>query len=105
MLVRIVVPFALMTVVSLYGNDFPICQSLDVQATPEVIYADGCFYVFWSDFRYSSIDTYSVYGSRVMVDGTVLDPEGKEIFANKAETRPAAAYDGSNLLVVLQDSC
>lgn len=98
-------PFAVLTVFLLYQGDFPICQSADVQATPEIVFADSIFYVFWSDFRYSSVDTYSVYGARVAVDGTVLDPNGKEIFANRAETRPAAAYDGSNLLVVLQDSC
>jgi hypothetical protein len=98
-------PFAILTVFLLYQGDFPICQSFDVQATPEIVYDDSIFYVFWSDFRYSSVDTYSVYGARVAVDGTVLDPNGKEIFANKAETRPAAAHDGSNLLVVLQDSC
>ena len=86
-------------------GDFSICQAGDVQASPEIVFADSLFYVFWTDFRYSSVDTYSVYGARVMMDGTVLDPDGRRIFANKAETRPAAAYDGINLLVVLQDSC
>ncbi|UCG29242.1 MAG: hypothetical protein JSV53_06875 [candidate division WOR-3 bacterium] len=86
-------------------GDFPICQAGDVQATPEIIFADSLFYVFWTDFRYSSIDTYSVYGSRVTASGIALDPDGKKIFANKAETRSAVAYDGANFLVVLQDSC
>ena len=97
--------FAVLTIFLLLQGDFPICQAGDVQASPEIIYADSLFYVFWSDFRYSSIDTYSVYGSRITADGTVLDPDGKRVFANKAETRPAAAYDGTNILVVLQDSC
>jgi len=86
-------------------GDFPICQAPDVQAAPEVIFADSLFYVFWTDFRYSSVDTYSVYGARVTGTGAVLDPDGKRIFANKAETRPSVAYDGDNLLLVLQDSC
>jgi|GEM_PF-318321 len=85
--------------------DFPVCQAPNVQATPEVLFADSLFYVFWTDFRYSVADTYAIYGARVTANGSVLDPDGKRIFANKAETRPAAAYDGSNLLVVLQDSC
>jgi hypothetical protein len=95
----------ILTILLVEQGDFPICQAGDVQATPEIIFADSLFYVFWSDFRCSSVDTYSVYGARVTVDGTVLDPDGKRIFANKAETRPAAAFDGTNLLVVLQDSC
>lgn len=86
-------------------GDFPICQATNVQATPEVLFVDSLFYVFWSDFRFSSIDTYAVYGARVTATGAVLDPDGKRIYANKAETRPAVAYDGDNLLVVLQDSC
>ncbi len=97
--------FILMTVFLFNQGDFPICQAGDVQATPEVVFADSLFYVFWTDFRYSNVDTYSVYVARIALDGTVLDPDGKEIFANKAETRPAAAFDGTNLLVALQDSC
>lgn len=97
--------YVTLTILLVEQGDFPICQVGDVQATPEIIFADSLFYVFWSDFRFSSVDTYSVYGARVTVDGTVLDPDGKKIFANKAETRPAVAFDGANLLVVLQDSC
>jgi len=100
-----IVASAILTFLLFGQGDFPICQASDVQATPEVVFADSLFYVFWTDFRYSSADTYSVYGARVTVNGTVLDPNGREIFANKAETRPAAAYDGMNLLVALQDSC
>jgi hypothetical protein len=97
--------FVLLTVFLFNQGDFPICQAGDVQATPEVIFADSLFYVFWTDFRYSSVDTYSVYGARVTMDGAVLDTDGKKIFANKAETRPAVAFDGTNFLVALQDSC
>jgi hypothetical protein len=86
-------------------GDFPVCQAGNVQATPEVLFADSLFYVFWTDFRYSSADTYAIYGARVKADGTVLDVDGKAVFTNKAETRPAVAYDGTNMLVVLQDSC
>jgi hypothetical protein len=98
---------SLLTLVLLFVSqgDFPICQASNVQATPEVLFADNLFYVFWTDFRYSVVDTYAVYGARVTTTGTVLDPDGKMIFANKAETRPAAAYDGANILVALQDSC
>lgn len=97
--------FVTLTVILITQGDFPVCQAVDVQATPEVIFADSLFYAFWSDFRYSSVDTYAVYGARINEGGMVLDPDGKRIFANKAETRPAVAYDGNNLLVVLQDSC
>jgi hypothetical protein len=86
-------------------GDFPICQASNVQATPEVLFTDSLFYVFWTDFRYSAADTYAIYGARVTTSGTVLDVDGKLLFANKAETRPAAAFDGTNILVALQDSC
>jgi hypothetical protein len=99
------VSFALLSCFLVAQGDFPVCQAANVQATPEVLFVDSLFYVFWSDFRASSVDTYAVYGGRVTASGTVLDPDGKRIFANKAETRPAVAYDGDNLLVVLQDSC
>ncbi len=99
------IPFIAFAAVLIIQGDFPICQAPDVQAAPEVIFADSLFYVFWTDFRYSSVDTYSVYGARVTQTGTVLDPNGKRIFANKAETRPAVAHDGDNFLLVLQDSC
>ena len=99
------VSFVVFVISLLRQGDFPICQAGDVQASPEIVYADSLFYVFWSDFRYCGIDTYSVYGARITTGGTVLDPDGKRVFANKAETRPAAAFDGTNLLVVLQDSC
>jgi hypothetical protein len=95
----------ILTVLLVAQGDFSICQAPDVQATPEVVFADSLFSVFWTDFRQSSVDTYSVYGARVATDGTVLDPNGKKIFANKAETRPAVAFDGTNFLVALQDSC
>ncbi|MGB7056011.1 MAG: hypothetical protein WBE28_11905 [bacterium] len=99
------VPSIALTVLLMTQGDFPICQESNVQATPEVLFADSLFYVFWTDFRYSSVDTYAIYGARVTTGGAVLDLDGKEVYANKAETRPAAAYDGNNLLVVLQDSC
>jgi hypothetical protein len=97
--------FMALTVILITQGDFAICQAADVQATPEVLFADSLFYVFWTDFRYSSVDTYAVYGARVTDGGMVLEPGGKRIFANKAETRPAVAHDGNNMLVVLQDSC
>lgn len=94
-----------LTMLVVNRTDFPICQAANAQATPEVLFADSLFYVFWTDFRSSVADTYAIYGARVTANGSVLDPNGKRIFANKAETRPAAAYDGNNILVVLQDSC
>lgn len=94
-----------LSLVFISQGDFPICQADNVQATPEILYVDSLFYVFWTDFRHSAADTYAIYGARITTAGTVLDVDGKLLFANKAETRPAVAYDGTNILVALQDSC
>ena len=90
---------------ALDNGDFVICQAENVQSSPDVVFAESLFYVFWVDFRNSAAEQYCIYGARVTINGTVLDLDGKLVFKNRAETPPAAAYDGTNLLVVLQDSC
>lgn len=46
-----------------------------------------------------------MYGARVSESGTVMDPDGKELFSNQVDAKPEAAWDGSNFLVVFRDSC
>jgi hypothetical protein len=90
----------------LVGTDFPICTATNSQFYPKVLCANDQYYVFWSDRRYYEVDTsYAVFGARVALDGTVIDPNGKELFKRQAAYVPAAAYDGTNFLVVYRDSC
>ncbi len=86
-------------------GDFPICTEENPQLYPEVIFAENLYYAFWTDYRFSAEGRYSIFGARVTTDNTVLDPGGILLFKNMSDTRPAAAFDGTNLLVVFQDSC
>ena len=91
----------------LIGSDFPICVDSAGQSYPAVIHAFDQYYVFWSDSRFYDPDTFghAVFASRVASDGTVLDPGGKFIWSNQVSYGTHVATDGSNFLVVFQDSC
>ncbi len=96
----------LIMIMSLYliNADFPISTNSLTQHYPCPLYENGQYYVFWSDQRYYSPD-YSIYGARVAIDGTVLDPDGKMIFRRQTAFELSAAYDGANFLIVSRDSC
>ena len=98
--------FVLMLSLILPIADFPICTAPGDQYYPCAIYANDQYYVFWTDYRDYSIDSsQSVFGARVSASGTVLDPDGKLLYKHRAGYAPAAAYDGTNFLVVFRDSC
>ena len=86
--------------------DFPICTAVATQFYPCAICANGQYYVFWTDYRFEEIDTtYAIFGARVALDGTVIDPDGKQLFKRQSHYESGVAYDGTNFLVVFQDSC
>lgn len=89
----------------LIGADFPICDTIQHQQSPDVLCVNDTFFVFWNDMRsYSDTNQVSeVCGTRVLPNGTVLDPSSKGIYCDTAYGRPDASYDGSNLLVVLRE--
>ncbi len=90
----------LLTVIFLLNADFPICTAPDKQYYPCTVYAESTYYVFWSDRRFTGIDsTYAIFGSRVTANGTVIDPDGKLIFRDTAYYEPSVAFDGANFLV------
>ena len=94
---------ALIFDLALIQADFPICQATGSQYYPSSIGQNGQFYCFWNDRRF--VDNYCVYGARVTETGTVIDPDGKQMFGNQADAKPEVAWDGSNFLVVFRDSC
>ena len=79
-----------------------ISAATGAQGYPAVAYGDSIYLVAWADNR----DTVThIYGSRVALDGTVLDSAGIAICVDAAgQGHPAAAYDGANFLVVWEDS-
>jgi len=90
----------------LFSADFPICTASDGQYYPCAIFANNQYYVFWADYRYYSTETmYTLFGARISATGTVLDPNGKALFKRQAAYEPAVAYDGTNFLVAIRDSC
>ena len=91
-------------IVFVLGSDFPICTASGHQHTPVALFENNQYYVFWQDERYfASQELYALFGSRVTVDGTVIDPNGKEIYCDSAAGTFDAAYDGSNILIVFRD--
>jgi hypothetical protein len=76
---------------------------VEAQQYPRVVSACDQFYVFWQDLRFYPSDR-ATLAARVTPDGTVLDPDGIVLMRDKTEFTDAA-YDGTNFLVVVQDSC
>jgi hypothetical protein len=90
----------------LLGADFPVCTEVDAQYYPTAIYAFDQYYAFWSDWRFGLMNyTYSLFGTRIARDGTVLDPGGKQLYRDTLKTKPKIASDGTNLLVILREGC
>lgn len=90
----------------LFGSDFPICTAPDVQDYPCAVFAHDQYYAFWVDDRqFATEGKHAIYGARVAQNGTVIDPDGKLLFKNQVGYATAAAFDGTNCLVVFRDSC
>ncbi|MFZ1946303.1 MAG: hypothetical protein WAW06_02035, partial [bacterium] len=79
-----------------------VSAAAGAQGYPAITCGDSLYLVVWLDTRDGS---QHIWGSRVALDGTVLDPGGIAIStASGAQTYPAVAYDGANFLVVWQDA-
>lgn len=87
----------------LLSSDFPISAQIESQHRPVAIFADGMFYVFWQDLRFYPSDR-STFAARVTPEGSVLDTNGVLMMRDRTISADAA-YDGTNFLIVVQDSC
>jgi hypothetical protein len=73
-------------------------RAVGIQDSPRVATDGRDFFAVWMDSRGGRA---SVYGTRILADGTVLDPTGILIAAPGAECKsPALVWDGSNYVVV-----
>jgi len=81
---------------------FVIPRAARDQFTPALASDGANFLVVWEDRRSG---VYSdVYGARVTLAGTVLDPDGLAVSAAASSQRsPAIGFDGANFLVVWTD--
>lgn len=86
----------------LVNSDFTICNAAANQTEPAAYFANGQYYVFWTDLR--ALPVYNLYGARISATGTVIDPNGKQIFGDSVGYAQAA-YDGANFLVVWREGC
>jgi hypothetical protein len=93
----------LVAVLLILGIDFPISTATASQHYPVVQFADSQFHVFWQDLRFYPSDR-ATMAARVTDYGQVLDPEGVLMICDRT-VDVDAAYDGTNFLVVVQDSC
>ncbi|MBN2466134.1 hypothetical protein JXD38_10990 [candidate division WOR-3 bacterium] len=79
---------------------FLITQAANAQGSPAVAFDGTEFLVAWEDDR-NGLD---IYGARVTLDGTVLDPTGFVISqATEDQRLPTACFDGSSFLVAWED--
>jgi hypothetical protein len=87
----------------LISADFPISTAPNFTGYPSLCYAYDQFYVFWIDQR--TAPNMSIFGARVTKEGTVLDPNGVEMYTDSASYECNVACDGTNLLVVTRNHC
>jgi hypothetical protein len=76
-----------------------IGRAAETQGWPRVATDGRDFFAVWSDSRSG---TRSVFGTRVLADGTVLDPTGILIAASGDV--PGLVWDGANYVVVWRES-
>lgn len=78
-----------------------ICTAPSDQWEPVAVFGDSTFLVVWHEYRNGPGS--DIYGARVTKTGTVLDPSGIPIcIAARPQRYAAAAFDGTNYLVVWQ---
>ncbi|HEX8834929.1 MAG TPA: IPT/TIG domain-containing protein, partial [Abditibacteriaceae bacterium] len=74
------------------------------QQNPAIAWDGINYFVVWQDDR-SASNMYDIYGSRVSSAGTVLNTAGIPVCAATGhQALPALAWDGSNYLVVWEDT-
>jgi len=82
------------------GAPFELSSAAGDQVTPALVAGAGQVLALWDDRR-GGRDEGDVMGARIDPTGAVLDATGRVVSAASAPERaPAAAYDGSNYLVV-----
>jgi hypothetical protein len=80
------------------GNNFPIAldKGDTIQGKPAIAFDGTNFFVVWAD-----LSNYNIYGARVALDGTVLDPDAIpiSISLNDLARQPSVDFDGVNFFV------
>lgn len=92
-------------------NGIAICTATNNQSSPALAFNGANYLIVWQDRRNdpnpydSNYNFNDIYGARVTQAGVLLDPGGIAIStAANDQLKPAVISDGSNYLVVWQDS-
>jgi hypothetical protein len=84
-------------------SGLPISTAAGNQRNPALVFNGSTYLVVWEDTR--SSPNSDIYGARVNALGTVLDANGLALGARAgAQENPAVSQDGSNFLLVWDDS-
>jgi hypothetical protein len=80
-----------------------ICTAASDQNYPAITFDGTNYLVVWEDYRAGGSSS-DIYGARVSAEGSILDLGGTVISsAASDQCVPAAAFDGTNYLVVWED--
>ncbi len=78
-----------------------IVRSPQGLSEPAISYGSGYYFVVWS----GTDSNQNIYGARILIDGTVLDPGGFPICVDSGiQLDPAVASDGERFLVTWTDT-
>ena len=90
--------------VVLEPSGIAICSAVNSQTYPSAAYNGTDYYIVWQDGRDTTFNEYDIYGTRISINGILLDTNGIEIFAGIAsQAKPCISFDGVNCLAVWQD--
>jgi len=78
-----------------FGEPLP-GYAADLQWRPAVAFGGGVYFAVWQDHR-NGRDR--IFGSRVMPDGTLVDPYGLHLADGR---EPSMAYEGTTFLLVYE---
>ncbi|MDP8222250.1 MAG: hypothetical protein P9L99_02735 [Candidatus Lernaella stagnicola] len=86
------------------GNGILISDANGTQSNARVAFDGDNYFAVWQDSRFFSVTGEDIYGARVALDGTVLDPSGVVVstFAEVQEN-PELAFGTTSYLVAWQD--
>jgi hypothetical protein len=86
-------------------SGFAITTALKGQEYSAVVFDGTYYFAVWMDYRDSTITRHDIYGARFTSGGVVLDTLGIPICkADNPQRYPQVAFDGTNYMVVWQDS-
>jgi len=90
----------------LFNADFVISADTSAQYAASAAFLNNQYYVFWLDQRNIASDsTFSLFGCRITRDGTVLDPDGVELYSDSVAYNCDVSFDGNNFFIVSRNHC